>query len=112
MKWQLITDIDEVEDFSLEDIKTRLESIKNEEAEYMIIKPSEMVGNCNFMQLMLDDENLFHLEISMKFEYGSGSILSSKDGITHDEAVEIFENFIESSQAPDVEEWEVVGRFE
>lgn len=112
MNWQLITDIDEMENFSLEDVKNRLKSIMDEEAEYMIIKPSEMVGNCNFMQLMLDDENLFHLEISMKFEYGSGSILSSKDGITHDEVMEIFKDFIENSQVPDVEEWEVVGRFE
>lgn len=110
--WNLSTDENDIKNPTVEDIENTLALIKTYEIEYMLLKPSEKILNCHFMQSILDENDMFTLEVSLDFEYGSGSMIYSKTGLELEEAREILEGFMGESIIPAVEDWEIVGRFE
>lgn len=109
--WELITDIENLKDMTMNDIKDAFRQVESGHAEFLVIMPPEAIADCNFIQAIVDDKDGFHMEVSTKYEYGDGSIIYSKDGFDINSAMELVGGFIEDSIVPKVELWHYVGRF-
>lgn len=93
---------------TLGDIEVQLTKLKNGNAEFFILSPSEPVKKCNFMQAASDaDPELFHVEFSV-LKDGGGYILYGKDALSFESSYDLFLDYMTHEQVPDADGWDII----
>lgn len=107
----LETNIKKFHGFSELVLDKNLECLKNGTVEHIIIIPDEVLGGCSFIQTCPDrNEGEFHLEVSIVD--GDLNILYGNEPYSIDEIRDIFIDYLENGTVPDVDGWELIGKFQ
>ncbi|MBR2176255.1 MAG: hypothetical protein IJ861_04835 [Clostridia bacterium] len=106
----LETESKKLEGFSSIVLDKYLNGLEKGYAEYMIIAPDEPVNGCSFIQICPDrEEGKFHLEVSIVNE--NQNYLYGNEPYSIDEIGNIFRDYLDSGIVPDVDGWELIGKF-
>ena len=101
------------EGITLNEVEQNLYAIEDQEQDFVVISPSNAISidtkKYNFVQVCSDqDTDLLHIELSVTNDGEQGAIIYGKNELSHQEALQIIEEFIAHHKVPSLDDWEIV----
>lgn len=112
ISWSLENDNEKIENVNIDIIEQEIDKVDTLESQHLILTPSKIIENTNFIQTYNDitvgnaknDMEKFHVEISFKDNKGKFKLLGI-DNLTKNEVLKIFKDYFENTKIPDTNEW-------
>lgn len=91
------------------DIATAVKNVMNDSSEFVILTPSEPIGNCNFMQASKISEDNLHFEVSIVQSSGKNRVYSQVCDL--DTTIFLFSQYFIGNVVSNVSEWTFEGEY-
>lgn len=112
ISWILENDNEKIDNINIDIIEQELEKVYTLESKHLILIPSKIIENTNFIQTYNDvtngntknDIEKFHVEISVKSNDEKFKLFGI-DNLTRKEVLEIFKDYFENTKIPDINNW-------
>ena len=111
--WSIDVGTYKYEGITLNEVEQNLYAIEDQEQDFVVISPSKaiFIDNklYNFVQVCSDqDTDLLHIELSVTNDGDRGAIIYGKNELSHQEVLQIIEDFIAHRKVPTLDSWEIV----
>lgn len=101
------------EGITLKEVEQNLYSIQDNDIDFLIVSPPKAISVgtklYNFVQVCSDqDTDLLHIELSVTNDGDRGAIIYGKNGLGHQEVLQIIEDFIVHQKVPALDSCDIV----